>query len=173
MSNITLDDFNEITLDLSVHRIVNVHCMSGDTNSRKLLITVTNDGEIFPLDSTVEATYKIVKTDGEFVFNPVDEIRSDGKIYIDLTKQSLSFSGVAKSELQLTKGNQIISSMPFNIIVRDSVVNDLTESSDFKSLYDYIQKSKRYDLLTNEIIVGIDEQLPDYLLSGDFYLQEY
>ena len=172
-NNITLDDFNEITLDLSIHRIVNVHCMRDDTNSRKLLITITNDGEIFPLDDTITATYKIAKADGTYIYNPVDEIR-DGKIYIDLTEQCLSFAGIAQSEIQLMKEKQIISSMPFNIIVKKSSVNGVIESSsEFKYLLDYIYKSKRYDLLTNEILIKSNENLPDHLRSGDFYLREY
>lgn len=169
----SLDDINRITLDLSVHRIVNVHCKINDTNTRKLYITLTNDGMFYPLDSTVTATYKINKGDGTAVYNPVDGI-NDGIIYIDLTPQCVSYVGISQSELQLIKDGQIISTMPFNIIVHTSEADKKIESSnEFKVLLDYISKSKRYDALTNEILIGINEDMPDHLRTGDFYLQEY
>lgn len=170
----SLDDINRITLDLSVHRIINVHCKINDTNTRKLFITLTNDGMLYPLDSTVIATYKINKGDGTAIYNPVDEILEDGRIYIDLTPQCIAFSGVSQSELQLRKDGQIISTMPFNIVVHTSEADKKIESSnEFKVLLDYISKSKRYDALTNEILIGINEDMPDHLRTGDFYLQEY
>lgn len=174
MGNISLDDVNRITLDLSVHRIVNVRCKKNDKNTRKLFITLTNDGEFYPLDSTVEATYKICKGDGTYVYNPVDSILDDGTVYIDLTPQCISFHGLSQSELQLMKNGQVISTMPFNIIVDKSKMDEeIMSSNEFKVLLDYIERSKRYDTLSNEVLVKIDKQIPKYLRSGDFYLQEY
>lgn len=174
MSDLTLNDVNRITLDLSVHRIVNVRCKQNDINTRKLFITLTNDGKFYPLDSSVEATYKINKADGTAIYNPVDGILNDGTIYIDLTSQCIAFSGVSQSDLQLMKNGQVISTMPFNIIVDKSVADEkIVSSNEFKELLYYISKSKRYDTLTNEVLVGINEDIPDYLQSGDFYLQEY
>ena len=177
-SDIKLDDINRITLDLSVHRIVNVHCKVNDTNTRKLFITIANDGTFFPLDSSITATYKINKGDGTVIYNPVDEILDDGRCYIDLTPQCIAFSGISQSEIQLIKDDQIISTMPFNIIVHDSEADRKIESSnEFKVLLDYMSEINNTDNkinnITNEVLIGVNEDLPDYLRSGDFYLQEY
>lgn len=174
MDNISLIDVNRITLDLSVHRIVNVRCKKNDTNTRKLFITLTNDGEFYPVDSTVEVTYKICKGDGTYVYNSADSILEDGTIYIDLTPQCVAFSGLSQSELQLMKDGKIISTMPFNIIVDKSKADEgIVSSNEFKVLLDYMEKSKRYDTLTNEVFVKIGKEIPRYLRSGDFYLKEY
>lgn len=131
--NINLDDINRITLDLSVPRIVNVRCIQGDSNSRKLIIVLTNDGEFFPVDDSITVEYKLKKPDGKFVDNNVTAI-IDGVIYITLSEQAAACAGVVHAELRLSKNlpnessedttSQIISTMPFNIIVEPSVVSN-------------------------------------------------
>ena len=195
----SLTDINQITLDLSVRRIVHIRCKKDDSNSRKVLITITNDGKPFTISSSTSINYKIHKADGTVIYNPVDEmfaavdmipqsifagtlfdeIREDGKVFIDLTDQCVAFSGISQSELQLLYNGQVISTMPFGIIVEESVVNnkDIESSSEFGTLVEYISKEQEWkekvENLTNEIIVDTGVELPSYLRTGDFYLQEY
>lgn len=150
-----LNDENHITLDLSIHRVVNVVCSQDDMNSRKLYIRLTNDGKEYPIqasDTSISIKYKLCKADNKFVYNNIDGITNDGEIFIDLTEQCTSYAGVAHTELQLMKNTtsidsndgQVISSMPFNVIVRPSVINnDAIESTDeFGALTELITENK-------------------------------
>ncbi|MBD5136041.1 MAG: BppU family phage baseplate upper protein [Lachnospiraceae bacterium] len=144
--NINIDDINRLSLDLSVPRIVNVRCVQGDTDSRKLIITLTNDGEFFPLDNSITVKYKLRKPDGKPIYNGDAISVNDGRIHITLSEQATACAGVVRAELQLLKNSQKISTMPFNIIVEPSVVSN----EDILSAYE------------SDVVNGMIDHLKDY-----------
>lgn len=114
-----------ITLDFLIPKIKNVRVVEGDRDSRIINITVTNNGTKYYLDkNTMIARYKIHKPDNKYIYNNI-EINDDGTITIQLTNQATIVDGICNAELQITdlSGN-ILSTMPFNIIVEKSVVSD-------------------------------------------------
>ena len=118
-----------ITLDFSIPKIKNVRVVEGDRDSRIINITVTNNGTKYYLDkNTMIARYKIHKPDCKYIYNEVP-INDDGTVTINLTDQAVAISGICNAELQISNSSEIISTMPFNIIVEKSVVN----SNDIKS----------------------------------------
>lgn len=115
----------DITLDFSIPKIKNVRIVEGDKDSRIINITITNNGTKYILDkSSMIARYKIHKPDNKYIYNNIS-INDNGTVTIQLTKQATIVSGLCRAELQITdlSGN-ILSTMPFNIIVEKSVVND-------------------------------------------------
>lgn len=118
-----------ITLDFSIPKIKNVRVVEGDRDSRIINITVTNNGTKYYLDkNTMVARYKIHKPDYTYIYNDVP-INDDGTVTINLTDQAVAVTGICNAELQISNSSEIISTMPFNIIVEKSVVN----SNDIKS----------------------------------------
>ncbi len=121
-----LQTIQTITLDFTVPQLKNVRCIENDLNSRTVKISVTDDGLPFPLNpDTMTACYKIHKPDHRFIYNEVP-IDPDGGVTIRLTDQAMAIPGIARCELQIfTKDKKnILSTMPFSIIVEKSVVTD-------------------------------------------------
>lgn len=169
-------DNNRITLDLSIHRIVNVYCVEGDINSRRIIITLTNDGQPYELSDNIYVSYKVRKPDGNIIYNPITDI-IDGEIYIDLTEQCTSYVGIAHTELQLIKNatsvglndGQVISSMPFNIVIRPSVINnDALESTDeFGTLTKLITENKAMNDSLKELEDTLNNNEKSRMLSEE------
>ncbi len=121
-----LHTIQTITLDFTVPQIKNIRCIENDLNSRTVKISVTDNGLPFPLNpDTMTACYKIHKPDHRFIYNEVP-IDPDGGVTIRLTDQAMAIPGIARCELQIfTKDKKnILSTMPFSIIVEKSVVTD-------------------------------------------------
>lgn len=122
----------KITLDLTISRIQNVRCSQDDDESRKIVITLSNNGARYALTDDVSIYLKISKPDKTYVY--IDENDSghlyrnddDGTVTIVLSKQSTMVPGIAEAEFQLInkKKKEIITSRKFNIIVERSVVDN-------------------------------------------------
>lgn len=122
----SLETRQNIILDFTVPKIKNVRCVEDDKNSRIINISITNNGELYPLSkSTMIARYKIHKPDHTYIYNEVP-INDDGTVTIELSEQAMAVTGITHSELQVSDSStkSIISTMPFNIIVEKSVVGN-------------------------------------------------
>ncbi|MDE6233403.1 MAG: phage baseplate upper protein, partial [Lachnospiraceae bacterium] len=119
-----LETIQNITLDFIVPRIQNVRCVEDDHNSRTINILITKNGTVYPLDNkTMTARYKIHKPDHTYIYNDA-LINDDGSVTIKLSDQAMSVVGVTHSELQISDSKNILSTMPFNIIVEKSVLSN-------------------------------------------------
>lgn len=142
-----LETIQTITLDLTVHKIKNVHCVEDDQQSRIINVLVTNNGEAYPLDSaTMVARYKIHKPDHTYIYNNA-AINEDGTVTITLPDQAMTVPGILHSALQISKNEKIISTMPFNIIVEKSVFGnkDLESQNESDVLNDMISHLSDFD----------------------------
>lgn len=122
----SLETIQNITLDFTIPKIKNVRCVQDDKNSRIINILITNNGGVYPLDKlTMVARYKIHKPDHTYIYNKVP-INDDGTVTIELSEQAMTAIGVAHSELQISDSStgNILSTMPFNIIVEKSVISN-------------------------------------------------
>lgn len=144
----SLETKQKISLDFIIPRIQNVRCVENDENSRIVEITVTENGKFHPISSTtMVARYKIRKPDNTYIYNTA-KINEDGTVTIDLTEQAMLSPGIACSELQISDSStgQILSTMPFRMIVEKSVVSNQDMESSNES----------------DVISGMIHHLADY-----------
>ncbi len=145
----SLETIQNITLDFTVPRIKNVRCVESDENSRIIHITITNNGQPYPLDAnTMLAKYKIHKPDQTYIYNSIP-INSDGTVTIELSRQATSVSGLCPCELQISDitNSCILSTMPFQIIVEKSVLSnsDIISASESDVIRDMTHHLSNYD----------------------------
>lgn len=142
-----LKTIQTITLDLTVHKMKNVRCVEDDRQSRIINILVTNNGETYPLDpASMAAVYKIHKPDHTYIFNNAD-INDDGTVTITLPDQAMAVPGILHSALQVSKNGAIISTMPFHIIVEQSVYSnkDIESQNESDVLGDMVRHLNDYE----------------------------
>lgn len=125
----------EITLDLKrdYHQVLVMK--EEDVDSRKILITIVDNGKIFDITNH-RIEFKWHKPDNTFVHGDCTE--TDGQALIKCDEQMLLVGGIAKCEVVLydLDNETVLSTMPFDISIRDSVVNnkDIESSNEFLSL---------------------------------------
>ena len=125
-----------ITLDLKrdYHQVLIMK--EGDVDSREIIITVTDNGKIFDVTNH-NIKVKWHKPDHTIVFNDCT-ITDDEKILIICTEQMLIVDGIAKCEVVIydLDNETVLSTMSFDISIRDSVVHnkDIESSNEFLSL---------------------------------------
>ena len=91
-----------------------------DRASRFLKILLLQDGRPFPVPESAVARLSARKPDGNYVLN--DWEISDGWIFGELTEQILAVPGEVRAEIQLYDGEALLTSVPFSICVRGSVI---------------------------------------------------
>ena len=134
----SLNTIQTINLDFTVPKVKNVRCVENDSFSRTIHIIITNNGQIYPLDNaSMTVNYKINKPDNTYIYNHVP-INSDGSVTIELPDQAMTSPGISKSELQVISSinNEILSTMPFNIIVEPTVVSSTVISQNESDVID-------------------------------------
>ena len=135
---------HNLSLDLYYNEEKTIDTKEYDKNSRYITVSLTYKGKEYQISGdTVKARIKWLKPDKKAVFNDC-VINSDNTITIDLTKQMLIVSGVAKATLSLYDINtdQVLSTTSFNAIVEASAVSDDTilSSDEFKTVQSEFKK---------------------------------
>lgn len=151
----SLETKQYITLDFTVPRIKNVRCVEDEKNTRIVNILVTKDGKPYELSSDgLTVYYKIRKPDNKYIYNKVQP-NNDGTVTIELTEQAIAVNGVCHSELQVIDNvtQNILSTMPFNIIVEKSVLSN-------KEIETLIDSSNESDVVNDMISHLIDYENP-------------
>lgn len=124
-----------ITLDLKrdYHQVLVMK--EGDVDSREIIITIVDNGKIFDITNH-HIEFKWHKPDHTFVHDDCTEV--DGKALIKCDEQMLLVGGIANCEVILydLDNETVLSTMSFDISIRDSVVNnkDIESSTEFLSL---------------------------------------
>lgn len=135
---------HNLSLDLYYNEEKTIDTKQYDKNSRYITVSLTYKGKEYQISGdTIKARIKWLKPDKKAVFNDC-VINSDNTITIDLTKQMLISSGVAKATLSLYDINtdQVLSTTSFNAIVEVSAVSDDTilSSDEYNSLHDEFKR---------------------------------
>lgn len=135
---------HNLSLDLYYNEEKTIDTKEYDKNSRYITVSLTYKGKEYQISGdTVKARIKWLKPDKKAVFNDC-VINSDNTITIDLTKQMLIVSGVAKATLSLYDINtdQVLSTTSFNAIIEASAVSDDTilSSDEFKTVQSEFKK---------------------------------
>ena len=142
------ENINNLLLDFNNPTLKDIRLHQYDVDSRKVIITCTDHGQIVKLDNTkVNAKIKWLKPDGKPVFNPCD-INDDGQIIILCTEQMLISDGYAFAEVMLQdKETEIIlHTMPFKAIIQRSVfTNDtLSSTAEIQFLTEILKKAEKF-----------------------------
>ena len=105
------------------HANVCLDVKRGDTKSRLLLITLSEDGVPYHISPECYAVFTAEKPDGNKVFNPCT-IKGDQISYV-LTPQTVAVDGKLDCEIKLYGADDtLITSPGFDIIVRPTVYNE-------------------------------------------------
>lgn len=142
-----------VTLDLNTRSVFSyIRAKQGDSGSRFVCVTLTENGAAYQLPDGVEANFRCLKPDGNSVYNPA-VINDDGTITVELTEQVLAVPGVVSSDVCLcdTQGD-ILSTVSFEIRVDPAPVGTMVASeSELLTLLDIIARSEGIVLNMEEI----------------------
>lgn len=124
----------KITLDLYINKHVYTRVAQWDNNSREIIIRITDQGKVFPIDSSqFSVKVEYLKSDRTSVIYdiPSENILSDGTIKFVLNEQMCASFGQCEARLfliaQSTK--EVIHTMHFNVIIDKAVLNNNTVTS--------------------------------------------
>lgn len=142
-----------VTLDLNTRSVFSyIRAKQGDSGSRFVCVTLTENGAAYQLPDGVEANFRCLKPDGNSVYNPA-VINDDGTITVELTEQVLAVPGVVSSDVCLcdTQGD-ILSTVSFEIRVDPAPVGTMVASeNELLTLLDIIARSEGIVLNMEEI----------------------
>lgn len=194
MDNIT----KEIEIDLYSPAIHTIRAQQGDNNARLVRFSLFSQGVPYRIPDNV-----VIKTEGHrgdgSSFIKENCTVSDNAITIALDNDILYADGMAETKIIMydLSSDRILSTIPFRIHVQKNPCDKNRIESEKRSVIDWlvlsIEKLKvmfethrddtvshlsmaeheRFNRLTNEVITGTNENVPDYLQEGDCYLQEY
>lgn len=133
-----------VTLDLNTRSVFSyIRGKQGDSGSRFVCVTLTENGAAYQLPDGVEANFRCLKPDGNSVYNPA-VINDDGTITVELTEQVLAVPGVVSADVCLcdTQGD-ILSTVSFEIRVDPAPVGTMVASeNELLTLLDIIARSE-------------------------------
>lgn len=144
------------------HSNVCLNVKKGDTNSRKLHITLTEDGIPYEISDECYAVFTATKHDGKVLYN--DCVIDDDTIIYELTPQTTASSGVMDCEIQLYgAGDALLTSPRFLIVVDDTVYDTETEivsTDEYKALLELIS---RITVLENGLPIPPSAEVGQYI----------
>jgi hypothetical protein len=150
----------KITLDLYINKHVYTRVAQWDENSREIIIRITDQGKVFPIDSSqFSVKVEYLKSDRSSVIYdiPSENILPDGTIKFVLTDQMCASYGQNEARLFLLdiKNQEILHTMHFNIIVDKEVLNNnhVTSSNEYQSFQKGLLKLE-VDISKLENILG-------------------
>ena len=124
------------------HSNVCLNVKKGDTNSRKLYITLMENGNPYEISEDCYAVFTATKPDGKLLYN--DCVIEDDTIIYELTPQTTAASGVMDCEIQLYGADDALLTSPKFIIVVDDTVydteNEIVSSDEYKALLELVSK---------------------------------
>lgn len=150
----------KITLDLYINKHVYTRVAQWDNNSREIIIKITDQGKVFPIDSSqFSVKVEYLKSDRNSVIYdiPSENILPDGTIKLVLTDQMCASYGQNEARLFLLDiaNQEIIHTMHFNVIVDKEVLknNQVTSSNEYQSFQNGLMKME-VDISKLENILG-------------------
>ena len=151
----------KITLDVNSKGTVTLNAHQGDSGTRFIDVTLTENGQVIPLSSTFTATVKASLYGMLMGVNRCELDTEENKIVVELTEPMLSTPGMLNCEITLTEGEQIITTNNFTVEVQESVVNGSTEIAENTDL----AKLQRVIFLVGEL--SKVENLDDLMQSKE------
>lgn len=194
MDNIT----KETEIDLYSPVIHTIRAQQGDNNARLVRFSLFNQGIPYTVPDNVVIKAEGHRGDGS-AFIKENCTVSGNTVTLALDSDILYADGMAEAKIIMygLSDDRILSTIPFRIHVQKNPCDKNRIESEKHSVIDWLVLSleklkamfethrddmishlseaehERFHLLTNEVITGANEKVPDYLTEGDCYLQEY
>ena len=137
-------DLNDPAAAVTIHA---KRCDSG----RSILATLLSGGAVYPVSDDLSAVFTARKPDGKVLYNACTI--EAGRIRYDLTPQTTAAAGLMECELRLFRGEQLITSPRFHLMVEDTVYDENAE----------IESTSEFTTLT-----GLGGRIEEMLRNGDF-----
>lgn len=165
---------SNITLNLNTRYVLPIPTAQQGDTARVLTFNILDNGVPFSLvGKSVRA--KIIKPDGTKVFNGLTITNAtNGECNLALTNQVLAVVGIVKCQLEITEGQDILSTIIFNIEVRESIdVTGAVESSnEFTALQNGLTKLDEWDKYFHETSGAIEEKYTTRLNAVESSLED-
>ena len=151
------------SLDIhEAHSNVCLNVKKGDTNSRKLYITLMENGFPYEISDECYAVFTATKNDGKVLYN--DCVIDDDTIIYELTPQTTASSGVMDCEIQLYGADDALLTSPRFLIVVDETVYDteteIVSTDEYKALLELIS---RITVLENGLPIPPSAEVGQYI----------
>lgn len=149
-----------IVLDVSASKYVAVILKQYDKNIREIIVTVTDNGKPYLIDTTITPRVKFKKNDNTFGMDDC-EVLDNGSVKIDITEQMTAVSGISDYELVLfdTETDKILHTMNFIINVKKAVFSDeeISSTNEFKSLDNALLSVSKMEIAVDEMEDSVGE----------------
>lgn len=159
----------KITLDVNDTRaftVLNAH--QGDSKTRFIDITLTENGNTITLSSNYVATVKASINNKTKAVNTAVVDATNNVITVELTKTMLDTPGLLNCEVILQDNQQFVTSATFTVKVAESVISDeseIVESQEFGKLLDALTEIKDIEDKADRVQTLVDNI--DKLKSAD------
>ena len=137
----------KISLDVNVNSIKTALIKQYNTDSQQILITITENGEIFQINnSKYYCAFKMITPDNRYIYNECT-INDDGTVSIDIDKNISIYPGKGTAEIDIIDfEGAVLCSMNFTIVIVKSAFEDeqAIGTNEFKILSDSVVEAKKY-----------------------------
>lgn len=139
----------KIALDVNDTRaftVLNAH--QGDSKTRFIDITLTENGNTITLSSNYVATVKASINNKTKAVNTAVVNSAKNVITVELTKTMLDTPGLLNCEVILQEGQQFVTSATFTVKVAESVISDesaIVASQEFGALNEALENAKKIE----------------------------
>jgi len=149
-----------IPLDKPMTR-VSVPVKAGDTKSRVLHFTLTNNGTVIELDKIKIAAIKGIKPDGTKIFNTC--VIKDNEVLYEITNQTIAVPGTVECELKLYgMDGESVTTAKFQIEAYSELFAD-----------DYIESMDEFNIISVLIgSSGIIKEIQEHIKNENIHLTE-
>lgn len=141
-----------VKIDKGIDRLI--IAKQNDTARYLLFNIIEDNGVPFSLQGK-EVKIFVVKPDSKLIYNTcsITDINK-GKVKVNLTSQTLAVPGVVNAELVISEGNNILSTIPFEIEVIKSLRNDsaIESTNEFTVLFSKIKEGQTLEASISELI---------------------
>lgn len=175
-----------------------LNAQQGDNLSRIIEFVLYDQGNLYKIPDNIKAKLEGHRGDNSSFIKENCSI-SENSISVTLDSDILYADGIveAKIVMQDLSSDKVLSTIPFKIHVQKDPCNKMEIEKEKYSLIDWLVSNfkkiqeifeshiydkvahlsklehDRFDKLQNEIFVSYNENVPDHMQTGDYYLQEY
>lgn len=133
----------EIVLDVSKPKALKaIVAKQNDVNSRFIKATLTNSGQVIPIDTGSTITFNVERPDGE-VKALIGTLNEDGTVTVPLTQWVLELEGIVRCEISVIDTDSKLTTLSFVISVEENLYNteDLIQDENYDLLVTLINRS--------------------------------
>lgn len=119
-------NYSNYRLSLDIHDIRSnvVIKVKRGTNTKRLCITLTENGKVYEIGNSCTAEFKGKRPDGKSLSLPVEKIERN-VIYYVIGTSTTKVAGIVEGEIRITSGDgKVIASPTFSILVEGNIVDD-------------------------------------------------